>query len=324
MQALFVSPNNPPALRDDVPRPQPAPGEALIRILVAGVCSTDLEIVKGYAGFTGVLGHEFVGVVDACADAAWIGRRVVGTINVSPDCGGRCGRRCPEHCPDRTVLGIIGRNGIFADYTTLPTANLLPVPAGVSDEQAVFTEPLAAALRITEQLALPAGAPALVIGPGRLGLLIAQVLRHAGAEVTVLGRSPASLALPRRLGLATADVAALPDGSATLVVEATGNAAGLAHALRLLAPQGTLVLKSTYAASPQVDLTPLVVNELTVIGSRCGPFAPALALLEADAIAVTPLIDGRYALADAEAALAHAAQPGVRKVLLYPGGLPAG
>lgn len=168
------------------PIPQPQKNEALIRVTLAGVCSTDLELVKGYYPYTGVLGHEFVGVVEQCDDADWVGKRVVGTINVSPDCNGDCGLRCPEQCPHRVVLGIVNKDGVFAEHITLPTANLLAVPDGVSDEQAVFTEPLAAAVRITEQVDV-AGQRIAVIGPGRLGLLIAQTLQQVGGNVTVFG-----------------------------------------------------------------------------------------------------------------------------------------
>ncbi len=317
MQALYLS-HGRLDYRPDYLDPVPAADEALIRVRLAGICSTDLELIKGYAGgFSGVLGHEFVGEVVAAGDSAWVGQRVVGSINISSACGGRCGRRCPEHCPDRVVLGIIKHDGVFADYVTLPLANLLAVPASISDEQAVFTEPLAAALRLTEQLALPAE-PLAVIGPGRLGLLIAQVLRWAGAEVVVLGRRPESLALPAQLGFSVGLTTDIPDAAYSLVVEATGNAEGLAHALRLLRPQGTLALKSTYATHPAVDLTPIVVNELTVVGSRCGPFAPALDLLAQQVVDTASLIEGRYPLAEGWAAMQHAAQPGVRKILLQP------
>lgn len=317
MQAIIVV-GHTVSVVDDYPEPVRQPGEALLRVRVAGICSTDLEIVKGYAGFSGVLGHEFVADVVEADDAAWVGQRVVGTINLSPVCGGACGRRCPEHCPDRTVLGIIGRNGVFAEYTTLPAQNLLRVPDSVPDDVAVFTEPLAAAARVVEQVAPAPATRAAVIGPGRLGMLTAQALHAAGVPVRVLGRSAPSLQLAHDLGMRAGLAADSADASYDLVVEATGNQAGLAHALRLVVPQGTVVLKSTYASDAQVDLTPLVVNEITVLGSRCGPFDTALELLQGGAIETESLIDGRYALADGAAALAHAARPGVRKILLYP------
>ena len=314
------------SIRAGAPTPAPAAGEALIRVSLAGICSTDLELVKGYAGgFRGVLGHEFTGVVETVGDpgapaAAWVGQRVVGTINLG------C-RRCPvclgegpEHCPNRTTLGIHDKDGVFADYVTLPVANLLAVPAAVADEEAVFTEPLAAALRIREQIVVRPTARTAVVGPGRLGLLVAQVLALAGGDVVVLGRRPETLALPRALGLAAGLVEEAADNAYDLVVEATGNEAGFAHSLRLVRPRGTLVLKSTFHGRANIDLTKLVVAEINVVGSRCGPFAPALRLLERSAVQVRPLIEAEYALGDALAAFEHAARPGVRKVLLRPAG----
>lgn len=319
MNVLYLE-NGQVQLRTDYPEPQPGPGEALITVTLAGVCSTDLELVKGYLPFTGVLGHEFVGEVTAVGspetDNDWLGRRVVGTINLG------CGR-CPvcladgaEHCPQRTVLGIAGKDGVFAQYVTLPITNLLPVPDGVTDEQAVFTEPLAAALRIREQVAVRPTARTAVVGPGRLGLLIGQVLALGGGQVTMLGRSAASLALPARLGLATGLTTDFADNSFDFVVEATGNGAGLAQSLRLVRPQGTLVLKSTFAGEASLDLTKLVVAEINVIGSRCGPFAPALRLLARREVDVLASVDGRYPLHQAPAALDHAARPGIRKILI--------
>jgi len=317
----------------DHPQPEPGPDEALIRVSLAGICSTDLEVVKGYGGgFSGVLGHEFVGVVERTGSAdtnGWIGRRVAGSINVG------CGR-CPvclgdgpEHCLNRTVLGIHRRDGVFADYLTLPVSNLYAVPDSVSDEEAVFTEPLAAAMRIREQLVLRPTARIAVVGPGRLGLLVAQVMALAAADVLVLGRRPESLELPARLGLKTGLTDDQADNSFDFVVEATGNDAGFAHSLRLTRPMGTLVLKSTFHGNADINLTKLVVDEINVVGSRCGPFAPALRLLEISGriegevvaglgVRVRPLIDGEYPLRDALTAFDHAARPGVRKILLRP------
>ncbi len=316
----------------DAPKPEPAAEDALIRVSLAGICSTDLELVKGYAGgFRGVLGHEFVGVVTAVGSASaaeWVGRRVVGTINLGCRRCAVCLGEGPEHCPNRTTLGIHNKDGVFADYVTLPVANLLAVPATVADEEAVFTEPLAAALRIREQIAVRPTARTAVVGPGRLGLLVAQVLALAGTAVVVLGRRAESLALPRQLGLAVGLVDDAADNAYDLVVEATGNDAGFAHSLRLVRPRGTLALKSTFAGRANIDLTKLVVGEITVVGSRCGPFAPALRLLEQGAvgaqsavgaqIAVRPLIEAEYPLSEGLAAFEHAARPGARKVLLRP------
>lgn len=316
MQALHLGDDG-LSLRD-LPRPERGPGDALVRLTRAGICATDLELVKGYAGFRGVLGHEFVGVVEEADDGRWLGRRVVGTINLGCRRCRVCSGSGPEHCPHRTVLGIVGKDGAFADYLTLPEANLLAVPDALPDEAAVFTEPLAAALRIREQVRVPPTARLAVVGPGRLGLLIAQVFAVNGSSVTVLGRREASLELPRRLGLDAGLAAEQDDDAFDLVVEATGNEAGLAESLRLVRPRGTLVLKSTFAGQATVDLTKLVVAEITVVGSRCGPFAPALRLLESNAVAVEPLVEGEYRLAEGLAAFAHAARPGVRKILLRP------
>lgn len=319
-------------LDEDYPQPVPASGEALIRVSLAGICSTDLEIVKGYvAGFRGVLGHEFVGTVvqtGTATDGDWVGRRVVGTINLGCRRCRICLSEGPEHCPERTVLGIHNKDGVFAEYVTLPVANLLLVPDELADEDAVFTEPLAAALRIREQVRVQPSWRMAVVGPGRLGLLIGQVLALGGSDVTMLGRRPESLALPRELGIQTGLIDDQPDDAYDLVVEATGNDAGFAHSLRIVRPQGTLVLKSTFHGNANLNLTKLVVAEIRVIGSRCGPFAPALRLLTAISnktevkagigVQVRPLIEAEYPLNQGLAAFEHGARPGVRKVLLRP------
>ena len=325
MQALFLE-DGALTYRSNYTQPTPAAGEALIRITLAGICSTDLELVKGYYPFTGVLGHEFVGIVEQCADATWVGARVVGGINISPDCNGSCGLRCPEQCPHRCTLGIVNKDGAFADYITLPTQNLLRVPDQLSDEHAVFTEPLAAAVRIAEQIAVR-GQHIAVIGPGRLGMLNAQALRHASAHVTVFGRSAPSLTLANNLNFKT-ELGINPElhNQFDVVVETTANPAGLAYAVDLIRPNGTIVLKSTYANS--ADLTPLgslptllariVVDEITIVGSRCGPYDKALDLLTQQAIAIDPLIEETFALSDGLAAFEVAAQSGKRKILLRP------
>lgn len=302
---------------DDAPRPVPGPEDALLRVRLAGICATDLEILKGYAGFGGVLGHEFVGEVVSAPDSSWIGRRVVANINLGCGVCDVCRRDGEEHCPQRTALGI-SRDGVFADFACLPQRNLHAVPDNVADEAAVFTEPLAAALRIREQVQVRPGQRVAVLGPGRLGLLVAQVLAVAGTDSIVLGRRQRSLALPAALGLSTALASATETASFDMVVETTGSAAGLQEALRLVRPLGAVVVKSTYAGKAEVDLRPLVVNEIQLIGSRCGPFAPALRLLAAGQVQVEPLIAATYPLAEAAAALAHAARPDVRKVLLRP------
>jgi threonine dehydrogenase-like Zn-dependent dehydrogenase len=317
MQALFLREGKLEYLTEH-PNPRPHEGQAMVRVLKAGICTTDLELVKGYAGFQGILGHEFVGVVEAAGNQVWVGRRVVGSINLGCNNCSVCLSDGPEHCPERSVLGIINHDGAFADYLTLPEANLVEVPDNVSDEVAVFTEPLSAALRIREQIKVKPSDKAAVVGPGRLGVLIGQVLALSGTEVTMLGRREASLTLPRSLGLSTGLVDEFPDDGFDMVVEATGNEAGFAHSLRLVRPLGTLVMKSTFAGTNTVDVNKLVVGELTVIGSRCGPFSPALRLLEAEKVEIRAMIEGEYLLSQGIQAFKHAAQPGVRKILLQP------
>ncbi|HSG14704.1 MAG TPA: alcohol dehydrogenase catalytic domain-containing protein [Anaerolineae bacterium] len=316
MQALYVE-NGRVHYRTDHPAPSVAEDQSLIRVSLAGICSTDLEIVKGYAGFEGVLGHEFVGVVEEGPDE-FRGRRVVGTINLGCRTCSICLGQGPEHCPHRTVLGIIGHDGAFADYLALPVANLLPVPDEVPDHSAVFVEPLAAAIRIREQVMVSPSDRTAVIGPGRLGMLAGLVLALGGTQVVMLGRREESLELPRRMRLEARLAADCKDSSFDLVVEATGNRGGLGEALRLVKPLGTLVMKSTYAEPADVDLTKLVVGELSVIGSRCGPFAPSLRMLARGEIDTAPLVEAEYALGNGLEALDHAARPGVRKILLRP------
>lgn len=303
------------------PAPTPAVDEALVRVLLAGVCSTDLEILRGYASFSGVLGHEFVGVVEACdSQPELVGRRVTSEINIGcGDCA-FCARGIREHCLKRQVVGIRGRDGVFAQFVALPTVNLHGVPDNVPDEVAVFTEPLAAALQVRAQVAIAPTDRIAVIGAGRLGQLVARSLAGSGAELVAVGRDPASrkLALLREAGIATAARGDLPAGWADLVVECTGNPAGFADALDLVRPQGRLVLKSTYHGAAEVDLSRVVVDEIEVIGSRCGPFARALAALASGQVDPLPLIDAEYALADGLQALEHAARPGILKVLLRP------
>ncbi len=318
MQALYLG-NGQLSYLDNYPQPVPAKDQALIGISLAGICSTDLEIVKGYAGFEGVLGHEFVGVVEqADSDPDWVGKRVVGGINLGCGICDVCLSAGPEHCPNRTVLGIINHDGVFADYITLPIRNLVAVPDHLPDEAAVFTEPLAAAARIIEQVDPSTEMKAAVVGPGRLGLLAGLVLANAGLSITMLGRRQESLSLPKSYGLETGLVGEAADNAFDLVVEATGNEAGLVHSLRLVRPLGTLVMKSTFAGKANVDLTKLVVGEINVVGSRCGPFDSAVQLLAKNKIDPRPMIEGLYPLQDGLAAFDHAARPGVRKILLRP------
>jgi threonine dehydrogenase-like Zn-dependent dehydrogenase len=293
-------------VRDDVPLPA-IEGEVVVRVLMAGVCNTDLELTRGYYPFTGIPGHEFVGVAD--------GRRVVGEINATCGSCEACLAGRSTHCERRNVLGIIGRNGAFAESLSLPAANLHAVPDAIPDEEAVFTEPLAAALELQEQVAITPDDRVVVVGDGKLGQLIAQTLALTGCRLLVIGRHPAKLALLAARGIATA--ASVPEGARfDVAVECTGNAAGFAAARAALRPRGTLVMKSTYAGDLTVNASSLVVDEITLVGSRCGPFAPALRLLESRAVDVRPLIRRTFALDDAIAAFDEAQQPGAMKVLV--------
>jgi threonine dehydrogenase-like Zn-dependent dehydrogenase len=305
-------------VRDDLPVPEPPPGEARIRVTLAGVCHTDVELGRGYYPYAGILGHEFVGVVDrAPDDPAWEGRRVVGEINAT--CGGcpTCLAGRPTHCERRTVLGIVDRDGAFADYLTLPIANLHAIPDAMPDEVAVFSEPAAAAFQIPAQVRIAPGDRVVVFGDGKLGQLVAQVLATTGCDLLVVGRHAAKLARLSARGIATALAPPAPR-RADVVVECTGRREGLQAAIAALRPRGTLVLKSTYAGETPVNLSAIVVDEVIVVGSRCGPFAPALAALADGRLDVAPLVDARRPLAEAVEAIAHASTPGVLKVLLVP------
>jgi threonine dehydrogenase-like Zn-dependent dehydrogenase len=303
--------------RDDLLRPEPAAGEARVRVLMAGICNTDLELVRGYYPFTGIPGHEFVGRVEAAPGAGpWEGRRVVGEINASCGACAACAAHRRPHCERRTVLGIRGRDGAFAEWLTLPLANLHAVPDTLPDETAVFTEPLAAALQIQEQVPIGPRDRVVVVGDGKLGNLVAQTLALTGCELTAIGRHPAKLALLADRGIATGLAGSVPQGQADVAVECTGNADGLELARTAVRPRGTIVLKSTYRGRTSLEASRVVVDEITLVGSRCGPFAPALALLAAGRVDVRPLVQARFPLPEAVAAFAEAARPGVMKVLL--------
>jgi alcohol dehydrogenase len=297
MRAVILDPSGRLTLGERA-RPSPA-SECVVRVLAAGICGTDLELTRGYAGFAGVPGHEFVGVVEEAppADAAWIGRRVTGEITVGCGACDGCRTAGRGHCDRRSVLGIIGRDGAFAEFLSLPAINLHRVPDGVDDEAAVLVEPLAAACRVLEQIAVTPATTCAVVGPGRLGLLVALVLRTTGADVTIVGRGETRLALARSLafGTATADAGTL-SRRFDLVVDATGQPEGLPVAKRLVRPRGTIVLKSTFHGEARVALAPIVVDEITLVGSRCGPFGAALDLLANRRIDARPLIDAVYPL----------------------------
>jgi len=319
------------ALEHEYPVPTPIAGEALIRVLLAGICNTDLEIIRGYMGFEGVLGHEFVGVVEAISGdvaqkqyAHLLGQRVVGDINAAcyrPDCY-YCQRDMSTHCPRRTTLGINKRDGAFAEYLTLPVENLHLVPENVKDEQAVFVEPLAANFEIFEQVHLKPTDSILILGDGKMGQLAAQVLTLGGSEVIMLGKHEDKLALAEKRGVSTyllESAEHLPlkaERRVAMVVECSGSSLGLEMALQLVRPRGTIILKSTVAAQSTLNLAPIVVDEIRVQGSRCGPFLPALRALSQELLDVHQLISARYMLDEAVAALNYAEQKGVLKVLV--------
>jgi len=301
----------------DIPIPRNA-DEALVRVRLSGICGTDLELARGYYPYTGVIGHEFVGEVVESPDPKWIGQRVVGEINVNCGVCETCAAGRPTHCPSRTVLGITGRDGAHAEYVSLPLANLHRVPDSVSDEAAVFTEPVAAAAEILEQVAMGPGDRVLLVGAGRLGQLIAQVLATTGAELCVVARHESQRTLLASRGITAITETDVMPRSWDIVVEATGSPSGFDLALSAVRPRGTFVLKSTYAGDITLNLSPVVVDEITIVGSRCGPFARALELLASGAVDPTILIGERCPLSRAIEAMEAAARPGAMKVLLDP------
>ncbi len=315
MRALYIEKG---ALRYSVEYPsfRPESGEALIRVLSTGICNTDIEIIKGYMGFDGIPGHEFVGVVEECCEEGLIGKRVVGEINIGCGHCGYCRAGVKNHCPDRTVLGILNRDGAFADYLTLPVTNLHPLPDSITDEEAIFIEPLAAAFEIIEQLSVGPDEKVCVLGDGKLGLLIAQVLATTGCDLVVAGRHRSKLAILDERGIGTTTVSDFNRGEFDIVVECTGSPSGLERALQIVRPRGKVVLKTTVAERGAVDLNQVVINEISIIGSRCGPFPPAIEALERKSVAVNPLISRTFPLEEGVAALAYALQRGVLKVVL--------
>jgi threonine dehydrogenase-like Zn-dependent dehydrogenase len=309
-------------VREDVPKPVPAEGEALIRVLLSGICNTDIELTRGYYPFTGIPGHEFVGIVEEGPNHLR-DKRVVGEINAvcgtCPAC--RAGRR--THCERRTVLGIAGRNGAFADYLTLPVENLHPVPDEITTEEALLTEPLAAALEIQEQIEIAPSDRVLVVGDGKLGQLVARTLALTGCTLVVAGRQRSKLDLLAGLGIETVELDRssrdLPPPmlrSFDIAVDCTGDPSGFLLARQGLRPRGTLIMKSTYAGTLSLNASSLVVDEITLIGSRCGPFAPALELLRQRRVEVSPMIHARYRLEEGIEAFEHAQRPGALKVVM--------
>jgi threonine dehydrogenase-like Zn-dependent dehydrogenase len=313
MQALYFDGN---LDMKEVPRPEPGPGEALVRLRLAGVCRTDLEVLKGYHDFKGVPGHEFVGEVVGPPGSPLLGQRVAGEINIACGVCPRCRRGLARHCQERRVLGLKGHDGAFAEYLTLPEENLHPVPPGLADEAAVFTEPLAAALAVSEAAPASLDQRVLVIGDGTLGLLISFTLALRGLETHLAGHYREHLSQAEPYGVATWLEDELPAGEFDLVVEASGSPGGLALALARVRPRGTVVLKSTFAGQAPLDPALLVVPEVRLVGSRCGPFPAALRLLTRGGLNPRPLITRVFPLSQGVAALDFARQKGMLKVLL--------
>jgi threonine dehydrogenase-like Zn-dependent dehydrogenase len=286
----------------------------MVRVLCAGICETDLQLIRGYMGFHGVLGHEFVGIVQT---GPLSGRRVVGEINCSCYRCEICMAGRPTHCPYRSVLGILNHDGAFADFIAVPQRNLHTVPDSMPTDVAVFTEPVAAAFQIPAQMTIHRHDRIVVLGDGRLGNLCAQVLAHLSKDVTVVGKHDEKLALLKGLGIRTALLGAFPARrDVDIVVDCTGSPTGLQTALTIVSPRGTIVLKTTVAGEQTLALAPVVIDEVTILGSRCGPFDRALTALDAGEISVLPLMSGRFDLAQGVDALERAAKPGVLKVLL--------
>jgi threonine dehydrogenase-like Zn-dependent dehydrogenase len=302
-------------LRTNLETPEPSADEALVRVTRAGICNTDLELIRGYYPYTGILGHEFVGVVEQ-GPPELINQRVVGEINAA--CGEcfYCKKGIPTHCENRTVLGIVNRNGAFADYLTLPIKNLHSVPDSISTDAATFTEPVAAALEIQQQISISPNHRVLVVGDGKLGQLIAQTIALTGCDLLTVGRHLGKLANLENRGIKTGFADAIKPRSFDIAVECTGNPTGFETARQALRPRGILVLKSTYAGQLTFDASALVVDEITLMGSRCGPFKPALELLAQHNIDVEPLIQAHYSLEEGLAAFEQAGQRGTMKVLL--------
>lgn len=323
MKAVVFNDKEGLVLKTDYPKPIPQKGEALIKVSMAGICNTDAEIIKGYMGYSGVLGHEFVGIVEEVngADQSWVGKRVVAEISYgcdSPECPW-CAVKNYRHCPDRHTIGIWRKDGCFAEYTTLPTNILFEVPENVIDEQAVFVEPLAAACEITEQLHIEPTHKVVVLGDGKLGLTTALTLNAQNLDVTLVGKHQNKLDIAKAQGVQTMLLEDLKvSNNFDVVVEATGSVSGFETSLNLVKPRGVLVLKSTIATGKELNLAPIVINEITVLGSRCGQFGPALRLLKNNRIDFKPFISKIYSINDAiEGFEANKAKNSIKIILKF-------
>ncbi|MFQ5825001.1 MAG: alcohol dehydrogenase catalytic domain-containing protein [bacterium] len=296
--------------------PIPKENEALIKGVMAGICNTDLEIVKGYMGFEGVLGHEFVGVVEQAPDQKWVSKRVCGEINLG--CGecSYCQRGLSRHCPNRTVLGILNHSGAFAEYLTLPLINLHQIPESIPDKSAVFVEPLAGAQEILEQVQIEPNNRVAVVGDGKLGLLICQVIRLTGCKLFLIGKHNRKLSLAKSWGIKALPFEQLPNEKFDIVIEASGSPSGFSTAMNLVRPRGTIVLKSTYHGNLELNVAPIVIDEINIVGSRCGPFEAAIRILEQRLVDVECLIDDIYPFNQALQAFERAKQKETLKILL--------
>ncbi len=299
--------------------PSPKSDEALVKVRLAGICGTDLEIIRGYMSYDGVLGHEFVGMVEKSDNPNLVGKRVVGEINAGCGKCNYCATGLERHCPSRTVLGILKRDGAFAEYLTLPEKNLHVIPDSISDKQAVFVEPLAAAFEINEQLHIESNQKIAVIGDGRLAQLIARVLRLNNSHITCFGRHQNKLQMLQKIGIET-KIQIIPDDEYQFdfVVEATGRESGFSDTMRLVKPRGTIILKSTIASKNKLDFAPAIINEITIVGSRCGPFRPAINALASGLVLVDDLVSAIYSITDYQKAFEETAKSENLKILLAP------
>jgi alcohol dehydrogenase len=304
---------------EDYPKPKVKSGWVLIKPSVVGICNTDLELIEGYMNFSGVPGHEFVGIVEEASDKKLLGRRVVGEINFACGSCEYCRKGLQRHCPNRSVLGIQNADGAFAEYVTLPQENIHVIPDCVSDDQAVFVEPLAASLEILMQTHIKPTMKVYVLGDGKLGLLVAQVLRLTGCDLVLVGKHENKLGIVERMGVKTTTLENLPVAKADLLVECTGNPNGYSLAKKMVSPSGIIVAKSTYHQNLELNWSEIVVDEITIIGSRCGPFDPAIRLLEQGLIDTDSLITARYPFEEVLRAFEHARTRGAIKILVQIG-----
>lgn len=303
---------------EDVPTPMPAEGETLLKVIKAGICNTDLELVKGYMDFEGILGHEFIGRVVESPKKEWMGKRVVGEINLPCGSCEICSENDPKHCPSRKVLGIHQKDGVFAEFVAIPMENLFALPPKVTDREAIFVEPLAAAIAIFDQIQVDQKDEVLVLGDGKLGLLVAQVMQTRSANIFCVGHHPRKLALLQKRGIQTTQSSQEWDQKFDLVVEATGTSEAIEEALCFVKPKGKIIAKSTFHGMAKIDYSALVVNEIHLIGSRCGSFLKALEFLKKELVDLEEMVDADFPLADAKMAFDRAQNPEVIKVLLTP------